>query len=59
MFITEHGWSTDKGLKDTSRVETIRQYLKALLYALEDGADVKGYTLWSLMDNVEWFAGTR
>ncbi|CAH0721272.1 unnamed protein product, partial [Brenthis ino] len=58
MFITEHGWSTAKGLSDSSRVDNMRQYFKALLLAMEDGADVKGYTVWSLMDNVEWVAGT-
>ncbi|XP_048001644.1 myrosinase 1-like isoform X1 [Leguminivora glycinivorella] len=58
IFITENGWSTDKGLQDTSRSVNIQQYLKALLFAIEDGTQVLGYTYWSLMDNVEWMAGT-
>ncbi|XP_026489574.2 myrosinase 1-like [Vanessa tameamea] len=58
VFITEHGWSTTKGLKDSSRVKNLRNYFNALLLAIEDGTDVKGYTAWSLMDNVEWIAGT-
>lgn len=37
----------------------MRAYLGALLLAMEDGTEVKGYTVWSLMDNVEWVAGTR
>lgn len=36
----------------------MRAYLGALLLAMEDGTQVKGYTVWSLMDNVEWTAGT-
>ncbi|XP_045780643.1 myrosinase 1-like isoform X1 [Maniola jurtina] len=58
MIITEHGWSTKKLLKDNSRVKNMREFFKALLLGIEDGARVKGYTAWSLMDNVEWAAGT-
>ncbi|KAJ8715714.1 hypothetical protein PYW07_010196 [Mythimna separata] len=58
IIITEHGWSTGPGLGDQSRVDNMRSYLGALLLAIEDGTDVKGYTAWSLMDNVEWTAGT-
>ncbi|CAK1594688.1 unnamed protein product [Parnassius mnemosyne] len=58
IYITEHGWSTKTGLWDRSRVENMRHYMNALLLAIEDGTNVKGYTAWSLMDNVEWQAGT-
>ncbi|XP_045506422.1 myrosinase 1-like [Colias croceus] len=58
IYITEHGWSTTTGLNDKSRVTTLRDYLSAILFAIEDGTDIKGYTVWSLMDNVEWIAGT-
>ncbi|XP_060807036.1 myrosinase 1 [Amyelois transitella] len=57
IIITEHGWSTGLGLRDGSRVENLRGYMTALLFALEDGTNVRGYTAWSLMDNVEWGAG--
>lgn len=59
MIITEHGWSTARVMKDRSRVRNLREFFKALLLAVEDGADVRGYTAWSLMDNVEWAVGTR
>ncbi|XP_063896042.1 lactase/phlorizin hydrolase [Helicoverpa armigera] len=58
IIITEHGWSSDPGLEDQDRVDNMRGYLGALLLAMEDGTEVKGYTAWSLMDNVEWIAGT-
>ncbi|XP_075986830.1 myrosinase 1-like [Anticarsia gemmatalis] len=58
MIITEHGWSTAAGLGDQSRADNIRQYLSALLLAMEDGTEMRGYTAWSLMDNIEWTAGT-
>ncbi|VVC93004.1 unnamed protein product [Leptidea sinapis] len=58
IYVTEQGWSTTTSLNDRSRVENLREYLIALLFAIEDGAKVKGYTVWSLMDTVEWNAGT-
>ncbi|CAK1540953.1 unnamed protein product [Leptosia nina] len=57
-FVTEQGWSTGTSLNDRSRVDYLREYLIALLFAIEDGTKVMGYTVWSLMDNVEWNAGT-
>ncbi|XP_049880679.1 myrosinase 1-like isoform X2 [Pectinophora gossypiella] len=58
IFITEHGWSTDPGLHDTSRINMMREYSRGLLFSLEDGTDLLGLTVWSLMDNIEWTAGT-
>ncbi|XP_026754269.2 myrosinase 1-like [Galleria mellonella] len=58
IIITEHGWSTGPGLQDDDRANNLREYMKAILLALEDGTNLKGYTAWSLIDNVEWVAGT-
>jgi beta-glucosidase len=44
-------------IHDTRRVEYHRQYLQALARAMADGADVRGYHAWSLMDNFEWAEG--
>ncbi|XP_068625468.1 myrosinase 1-like [Battus philenor] len=57
IYVTENGWSTKPVLWDRSRVEIMRHYLQALLLAIEDGTDVRSYTVWGLMDNVEWTAG--
>jgi len=54
IFITENGIA-DKG--DHRRGDFIRQYLYALSRAIGDGAMVKGYYYWSLMDNFEWAEG--
>jgi len=42
---------------DQSRIHYHRQYLQALSQAITDGADVRGYHAWSLMDNFEWAEG--
>ncbi|CAH2238343.1 jg24606 [Pararge aegeria aegeria] len=59
ILITENGFATrDPDLYDTGRINFIRDYLKEILLAIkEDGANVIGYTVWSLMDNFEWMFG--
>ncbi len=44
-------------INDTNRIEYHRQYLHALGRAIADGADVRGYHTWSLLDNFEWAEG--
>ncbi|KAL5990491.1 hypothetical protein ACLOJK_011393 [Asimina triloba] len=63
MFITENGYA-QKGklskkelLNDTGRIDYLRRYLSAVRSSMSKGADVRGYFLWSLMDNFEWAFG--
>ena len=61
--ITESGCAYNDGpdangaIHDSRRIEYHRQYLQALAQAMADGADVRGYHAWSLMDNFEWAEG--
>jgi beta-glucosidase len=61
--ITESGCSYSDGpdangvVYDSRRIEYHRQYLQALVRAITDGADVRSYHAWSLMDNFEWAEG--
>ncbi|XP_045512033.1 myrosinase 1-like isoform X2 [Pieris brassicae] len=57
VFITENGRGNDGGLEDDDRVTYYRQYISAMLDAMDEGCDVRGYTTWSLMDNFEWLKG--
>ncbi|KAL4712808.1 hypothetical protein ACJJTC_011878 [Scirpophaga incertulas] len=57
IIITENGFSSRGGLNDTDRVDFYRSYLDAMLDAIDEGANVIGYTTWSLMDNFEWTKG--
>jgi beta-glucosidase len=63
IYITENGCSssdvpaTDGTVYDTDRVMYLRNYLSQLQRAAADGVPVKGYFLWSLMDNFEWADG--
>jgi beta-glucosidase len=44
-------------INDTLRIAYHRQYLQALFRAIADGADVRGYHAWTLLDNFEWAEG--
>ncbi len=56
VYITENGLA-DKG--DQHRSWYIRETLANIHKAIEEGADVRGYFHWSLIDNFEWAEGFR
>jgi beta-glucosidase len=63
LYITENGCSSDDKVAadghiyDSDRVMYLRNYLGQLQRATTDGVPVKGYFLWSLLDNFEWADG--
>lgn len=65
IVITENGLSChdwvdgDGNANDPQRVDFMRQYLRQLKRAAEEGVDIAGYFHWSLMDNFEWSEGYR
>jgi len=54
IYITENGISD---ADDDQRAEFIKNHLKWLHKATEEGLDVRGYFYWSLLDNFEWAEG--
>lgn len=57
IYITENGVPTGAGLEDRERRIFLREHLKFVHQAIIDGADVRGYNYWSLLDNFEWLYG--
>ena len=63
LEITENGCSYADAPDETGdvldhrRVTFYRGYLEAVARAIDDGADVRGYHAWSLLDNFEWHQG--
>ena len=49
--------AADGTVPDCNRVDFMRRYLTELAKAIDDGADVRGYFAWSLLDNFEWAYG--
>jgi beta-glucosidase len=63
MYVTENGTSLpdapgpDGLVHDPVRTRYIARHAAAVHQAIADGADVRGYFLWSFMDNFEWGFG--
>ena len=63
LYITENGMSChdnvsrDGRVHDPNRIQFLDEYLSALCRANDDGADVRGYFLWTFLDNFEWDKG--
>lgn len=64
IYITENGTyncseevTTEGKVHDTQRIRYIQGFLYWIHKAIKEGADVRGYYLWSLLDNWEWSAG--
>ncbi|GFY92114.1 beta glucosidase 43 [Actinidia rufa] len=47
----------EEALKDKDRIEYLYGHLLYLSKAIKEGANVKGYFMWSFMDDFEWDAG--
>ncbi|MFA7315920.1 MAG: glycoside hydrolase family 1 protein [Candidatus Paceibacterota bacterium] len=54
LYITENGIADER---DDRRGDFISQHIEWVHKAIEDGANVKGYYYWSLLDNFEWAFG--
>ncbi|NGO81002.1 beta-glucosidase [Streptomyces sp. YC504] len=63
LFVTENGAAfedevgEDGQVHDPDRIRYLHSHLSAVHEAMRRGADVRGYFLWSLMDNFEWAYG--
>ncbi|GHE38318.1 beta-glucosidase [Streptomyces vinaceus] len=66
LYITENGCSYGDGpdpvtgrIADTRRIAYHAGHLGALHRAMAQGVDVRGYFIWSILDNFEWAEGYR
>jgi len=63
LYITENGAafddvvSADGSVHDPERTAYIVDHIAAVQSAIEQGVDVRGYFVWSLLDNFEWAWG--
>jgi beta-glucosidase len=63
LYMTENGAayddvvSPDGAVHDPERAAFILAHVSAVAEAIAEGADVRGYFVWSLLDNFEWAWG--
>ncbi|WP_306120264.1 MULTISPECIES: GH1 family beta-glucosidase [unclassified Roseitalea] len=62
LYITENGMANADvvaggAVDDSARIAYLNAHVDALKNAMAAGAPVKGYTVWSLLDNYEWALG--
>ena len=63
LYITENGCSADDHVSaaglvpDEARISYLDGHIRAVHEAIQGGVDVRGYFVWSLMDNFEWTEG--
>ncbi|MFQ5410137.1 MAG: GH1 family beta-glucosidase [Anaerolineales bacterium] len=63
LLVTENGCALRETpdahgfVHDPGRIAYLREHLRAIHAAIERGADVRGYFVWSLLDNFEWTWG--
>jgi beta-glucosidase len=64
IYITENGYGgnndeigPDGRIHDRERIEYIKHHLAVLSDLIQEGMNIKGYFVWSLLDNYEWTAG--
>jgi beta-glucosidase len=63
IYITENGCAVEDVpdesgfVADWRRVDYLRAHIRAVHQAIQAGVDVRGYYVWSLLDNFEWASG--
>jgi beta-glucosidase len=59
IYVTENGMANPDtvGTPDVARIDYLDAHLSAVRQAIDVGAPVRGYFVWSLMDNYEWSLG--
>ena len=63
IYVLENGTASndcigaDASVEDPTRIAYLKSYIDAMEQAIKDGADVRGYFVWSLLDNFEWGSG--
>ncbi|GIG61251.1 beta-glucosidase [Longispora fulva] len=59
LMITENGGAFPEGTADADRIGYLDGHLRAAHEAISRGVDLRGYLVWSLLDNFEWAEGYR
>jgi beta-glucosidase/6-phospho-beta-glucosidase/beta-galactosidase len=65
IYVTENGIGAQEVLNaegtvdDQGRIDFVREHLEVIHRAIAEGMNVRGYYMWSLMDNFSWLNGYK
>jgi 6-phospho-beta-glucosidase len=65
VYVTENGLGaqetldSDRTVDDQGRIDFVREHLEVAHRAIAEGVDVRGYYMWSLLDNFSWLNGYK
>jgi beta-glucosidase len=65
MVITESGaafddhWDGNNHIHDQQRIDYLRAHIQTVAQVIRQGVPIKGYVVWSFLDNFEWSEGYR
>ena len=59
LYVHENGAAYHDRVDDQRRIEFLDGHVQAASRAVDDGIDLRGYFVWSLLDNFEWAEGYR
>ncbi len=65
MIVTESGaafddhWDGNNHIHDQQRIDYLRAHIQTVARVMNQGVPIKGYVVWSLLDNFEWSEGYR
>ena len=65
LVVTESGaafddqWDGNHSVHDQQRIDYLRRHIQTVAEVLRQGVPVKGYVVWSFLDNFEWSEGYR
>jgi beta-glucosidase len=65
LWVTENGVCVPDGVdadgrvRDARRIAFLRDHIAQVHHAIQEGVPVRGYFVWSLLDNFEWAYGYR
>ncbi len=62
IYVTENGMADNSNeysevINDSTRQKYLREHIKVVKEVISEGIDVRGYFIWSLLDNYEWALG--
>jgi beta-glucosidase len=65
LVVTESGaafndqWDGNSNIHDQQRIDFLREHIQTVAQVMRQGVPIKGYVVWSFLDNFEWSEGYR